>query len=193
MTKLRSSADIATMEASHKTLGNFNSGTFLYRPSPELSSFVQSKFKTLGNKKLRAMKFPDQDFLNTAFEGQWSALSWKTNALKMWRYWHTNIWNDDQVAVLHYIVDKPWAKRGNPDGLAGYLGKDGDIHMWWWDEYDGWVKERADQGEKELLCTVGKYVASKTGEESGEMRAISGGAQDYAKKWNGNKDGEDRC
>jgi inositol 3-alpha-galactosyltransferase len=36
-----------------------------------------------------------------------------------------------------------------------------------------------------LLGTVGKYVASESGEMNEEMRAIGGGAQDYAKKWEG--------
>lgn len=69
------------------------------------------------------------------------------------------------------------------DGTAGYLGKDGETHTWWWEEYGKWHAEREEQGERELLETVGKYVASETGEENEEMRAIGGGAQDFAKKW----------
>jgi inositol 3-alpha-galactosyltransferase len=183
MAKLSSSDQVAAVEPVPDTLSNFNSGTFLYRPSPALSKFVLKKFEDLGNKKLRAMKFPDQDFLNEAFDGRWDTLSWKTNALKTWRYWHTNIWRDDQVAVLHYIVDKPWAARGSADGTAGYLGKDGETHKWWWNEYENWEKERKEQGEAELLQTVGKYAANESGEENEEMRAIGGGAQDFAKKW----------
>jgi inositol 3-alpha-galactosyltransferase len=183
MAKLTSSDQLAKVEPVPETLSNFNSGTFLYKPSPALSKFVLKKFEDLGNAKLRAMKFPDQDFLNEAFDGRWSTLSWKTNALKTWRYWHTNIWRDDQVAVLHYIVDKPWAARVKPDGTAGYLGKDGETHKWWWDEYSNWEKARKEQGEDQLLETVGKYAANENGEENEEMRAIGGGAQDFAKKW----------
>lgn len=183
MAKLTSSDQLAAVEPVPETLSNFNSGTFLYKPSPTLSKFVLQKFEDLGNKKLRAMKFPDQDFLNQAFDERWESLSWKTNALKTWRYWHTNIWRDDQVAVLHYIVDKPWAARLEPDGTAGYLGKDGETHKWWWSEYAKWEKERKDQGEKELLKILGKYAANESGEENEEMRAIGGGAQDFARKW----------
>jgi inositol 3-alpha-galactosyltransferase len=185
MSKLSSSTALAAVEPSPETLSNFNSGTFLYRPSRALSQFVHKKFEDLGNAALRAMKFPDQDFLNEAFANRWSTLSWKTNALKTWRYWHTNIWIDEDVAVLHYIVDKPWAARVKPDGTAGYLGKDGATHTWWWKEFGNWEKERKEQGETELLGTVGKYVASEGGEMNEEMRAIGGGAQDYAKKWEG--------
>ncbi|KAF1915626.1 nucleotide-diphospho-sugar transferase [Ampelomyces quisqualis] len=183
MTKLNSSDDTATVEPDPYTLSNFNSGTFLYRPSPQLARFVRAKFAALGNANLRAMKFPDQDFLNEAFDTRWSPLSWRTNALKTWRYWHANIWADSAVAVLHYIVDKPWAARVNPDGTAGYLGKDGETHTWWWHEYARWEHERKAQGEEELLATVGKHVASATGDVSEEMRAVGGGAQDYANKW----------
>ncbi|CAI9627485.1 unnamed protein product [Alternaria burnsii] len=183
MAKLTAPEQLAQVRPEPYTLSNFNSGTFLYRPSKALAEFVLQKFQEIGNTRLRAMKFPDQDFLNEAFDGRWSTLSWKTNALKTWRYWHTNIWVDDQVAVLHYIVDKPWAARVKEDGTAGYLGKDGETHRWWWDEYANWSSEREKQGEKELLDIVGKYAAREDGQENEEMRAIGGGAQDFAKKW----------
>lgn len=180
---LTNGSQLAEVKAEPETFGNFNSGTFLYRPSAELSAFVHAKFEDLGNAKLRAMKFPDQDFLNAAFDGHWQSLSWKTNALKTWRYWHTNIWTDEDVAVLHYIVDKPWAARVKDDGTAGYLGKDGETHAWWWKEFARWHAEREAQGEKQLLETVAKYAAGENGEVDEEMRAIGGGAQDFAKKW----------
>jgi inositol 3-alpha-galactosyltransferase len=193
MAKLTSPDQLASIASSPDTLGNFNSGTFLYRPSPQLSTFVTSKFEELGNTALRAMKFPDQDFLNAAFDTRWSPLSWKTNALKTWRYWHTNFWRDEHVAVLHYIVDKPWAARINSDGTAGYLGKDGETHRWWWGEYARWESEREGQNETGLLEMVRKYVAGENGEVGEEMGAIGGKAQGYAKKWDGKDkaDGEE--
>lgn len=184
MAKLTDPSQLATVAPEPYTLSNFNSGTFLFRPSAALSSFVRAKFEELGNTRLRAMKFPDQDFLNAAFDGRWATLSWKTNALKTWRYWHPNIWRDDQVAVLHYIVDKPWAARVQPDGTAGYLRKDGETHRWWWNEFAQWSQAREAQSENTLLDVVRKYVANADGEEENEeMRAIGGGAQDFAKKW----------
>ena len=182
LTHLASPTDVAPVEDSPSTFSLFNSGTFLFRPSPSLSSFIQSHFGEMGTAHLRSLQFPDQDFLNEAFKGRWKSLSWKTNALKTWRYWHTNIWRDD-VAVLHYTVDKPWVARIKPGGSAGYLGKDGPTHQWWRDEFHKWHAEREAQGEKDLLDTVARYVASETGDENEELRAIGGGAQDYAKKW----------
>ena len=184
LTHLASPSDVAPVSASPKTFSLFNSGTFLFRPSPALSSFINSRFEEMGVAHLRSLQFPDQDFLNEVFNARWKSLSWRTNALKTWRYWHTNIWRDDaDVAVLHHIVDKPWAARVKSDGTAGYLGKDGATHQWWWDEFSNWKAEREAQGETELLDTVARYVAGESGSESEEMRAIGGGAQDYAKKW----------
>ncbi|KAI0571316.1 Glycosyltransferase family 8 protein [Pyrenophora tritici-repentis] len=194
MSRLTSSDQVAEVgeEGECYTLRNFNSGTFCWRPSKQIAQFVKDKFEQLGPDALRAMKFPDQDFLNEAFEGRWAALSWKTNALKTWQYWHTNFWVDNEVAVLHYIVDKPWAARVDEQGKAGYLGKDGETHKWWWAQFARWREERKGQGEHELLETMGLYVAGEGSEVSEEMRAIGGGAQDFAKKWEdkGEKEGE---
>jgi hypothetical protein len=47
------------------------------------------------------------------------------NGTKIMRYWHTNIWRDDDVACPHYIVDKPWVGRVSEDGVASYKRLDG--------------------------------------------------------------------
>ncbi|KAF2114760.1 nucleotide-diphospho-sugar transferase [Lophiotrema nucula] len=172
------------------TKGIFNSGTFLFRNLKSIRDFVFSEFDSMGVTKLRSMKFPDQDFLNAVFTGRWSSLPWSVNALKTWRYWHDNIWDDEKVAVLHYIVDKPWAKRVGEDGKAGYRGDDGETHSWWWNEYERWVVERQEQREMELVGTTSQFVASADGQENEEMRAIGGGAQNFAKKWEGEEEGE---
>lgn len=181
-------------ENDSETKGIFNSGTFVFKTSEELAEFVKERFENMAPEKLRSMKFPDQDFLNLVFSGRWESLSWKTNSLKTWRYWHPNIWSDDQVAVLHYIVDKPWAARvttdTNGNRTAGYLGKDGVTHQWWWDAYNMWHSIRLEQSEFELLDTVGRYVASENGISCSEMNAIGGGAQDFTKKWKSNKTSE---
>ncbi|OAL51453.1 glycosyl transferase family protein [Pyrenochaeta sp. DS3sAY3a] len=189
MSYVSSPDDVAHVDHDSPTLGNFNSGTFLFRPSPALSAFVHTHFTQLGTAALRAMKFPDQDFLNAAFARSWAPLSWRTNALKTWRYWHPTFWADDRVAVLHYIVDKPWAARVSATGKAGYAGKDGETHGWWWAEYAAWVGERERTGESELLAEVGRYVASEEGEVGEEMRAVGAGAQAFARKWEGRKGG----
>ena len=183
---------IAEVKSEPETMGEMNTGTFAFRPSSELRSFVLGKFESTAPRELRKLKFPDQDFLNIVFQGRWQALSWRTNALKTWRYWHPNMWRDDEVAVLHYIVDKPWAARvgTSPSGdkIAGYKGDDGETHSWWWNAFNKWTAERSSQNETKLLETAKQFTAREDGGDSEEMRAVGGGAQDYAKKWSKQQD-----
>lgn len=56
--------------------------------------------------------FPDQDLLGHLFSpNKWIKLPWYYNAIKTFRYWHGNFYTDEEVRVLHYIVDKPWNRR----------------------------------------------------------------------------------
>lgn len=158
-----------------------NGGLFLFRPSSSLWSSMLNTFKTWGsNGKLKTFKFPDQDFLAEFFRGRWRPVPWCFNALKTWRYWHENIWRDDEVVCLHYIVDKPWTKRVGSDGKAGYKGDDGETHKWWWNEWEAWLAERRASGKEEVASLVSGYVAGGGNEEG--FNAIGGGVQDFAKK-----------
>lgn len=195
-TPLNNSEDIAPVDSGSETKGIFNSGTFVFHPSPSIKSFVLDVFNNTPVKELKKLKFPDQDFLNIVFRSRWASLSWRTNALKTWRYWHPNIWVDDKVAVLHYIVDKPWVARVQTDDddqsrkIAGYKGDDGETHSWWWAEFGRWKAQREQANEHELVAAVGRYVAGERGDEEvdEDMKAIGGGAQNFAKKW---KDGKE--
>ncbi|WWD17979.1 hypothetical protein CI109_102425 [Kwoniella shandongensis] len=63
-------------------------------------------------------KFPDQDLLAEVFKGKWKPLPWWCNALKTLRAVHKDIWRDEEVRLIHYILDKPWNKR--PASLPAY-------------------------------------------------------------------------
>lgn len=172
-----------------------NGGLFLFNPSKDLWSRMYSHFSSLATSgRLATFKFPDQDFLADFFKDRWTPLPWKFNALKTWRYWHPGFWRDEEVVCLHYIVDKPWARRIREDGVAGYKGKDGKTHGWWWKEYEEWVKSREVAGLENVVRLVSEHVAGSDGVESAEMRAIGGGAQDFAKtgKDHRNADGEEK-
>ena len=73
------------------------------------------------------------------------------------------MWRDDEVCGLHYIVDKPWARRIAQDGVAGHLGRDGVTHGWWWSVWDQWRGE--SEGEKELLEIAEALVPGALDEE----------------------------
>ena len=78
------------------------------------------------------------------------------------RSWHPNIWRDDGVIGLHYIVDKPWEKRVASDGIGGHLGRDGETHQWWWGVWDDWRGQR----EGELVEIMEDLVAKPLDEET---------------------------
>ncbi|KAF2713986.1 glycosyltransferase family 8 protein [Pleomassaria siparia CBS 279.74] len=168
-----------------------NSGMFLFKASPQLWDKMIDFFNT--TPLLEEFKFPDQDFLAEFFKNKWLSLGWQFNAIKTMRYWHQNIWRDEEVVCLHYIVDKPWTKRVDEDGVAGYLGKDGVTHGWWWDELESWRIEMVEKGEEEGLRIAMNHVAKSIGEgddESEEMRAIGSSVQAFAKnKKPGQEDG----
>ena len=159
-----------------------NGGMFLYHPSRDLWNDMINYFNK--SDKLGTYKFPDQDFLADYFRNRWISLGWQYNALKTMRYWHPNIWRDEEVRCLHYIVDKPWAKHV-VNGVAGYRGNDGETHTWWWNEFDDWRRAREEDGDTEVLELIGKgaHMATKDGSENehADMKAISSSVQAFAK------------
>ena len=142
------------------TYALLNGGLFLYHPSSSLWDALNSHF--LNSKELSTYRFPDQDFLASFFLSKWRPLPWKYNALKTMRSWHSNIWRDDEVMGLHYIVDKPWERRVASDGIGGHLGRDGETHKWWWRVWDDWRKQR----NGELIGIMDSLVAQPLDEEN---------------------------
>lgn len=134
-----------------------NSGLFLFEPSHETWEKMLDFLNT--SPLLKDYLFPDQDFLADFFRDRWTSVGWQYNALKTWRYWHPEIWRDEEVRNLHYIVDKPWSKRVGKDGKAGYLGNDGITHGWWWTEYERWVEARKEMGETKPLELMAEHCA----------------------------------
>lgn len=140
-----------------------NSGVFLCRPSQPLWERIE-KFRK-EDPRVKDFAFPDQNFLDVFFRDRWVSIGWQYNAKKTHRYWHSEAWRDEEVRALHYIVDKPWAKRIGEDGVAGYLGRDGVTHGWWWEEFgrwEGWI-EGQEKGKEVLKC-VREHVAKPKGE-----------------------------
>lgn len=145
------------------TLALLNGGLFLYKPHEELWQTMYQFFLTSPN--LKSYHFPDQDFLAEFFRGKWLSLPWKYNALKTMKQWHPNIWRDEEVKGLHYIVDKPWQKRVASDGIGGHLGRDGATHEWWWDVYEEWKDQIQQDANLQLLHTLQRLVAEPLNEE----------------------------
>jgi inositol 3-alpha-galactosyltransferase len=153
-----------TSPSPHKLL---NGGMFIFHPSEGLWDRMLDVFNT--TPLLSTFMFPDQDFLAFFFVNKWYALGWQYNAIKTMRYWHPNIWRDEEVICLHYIVDKPWAKRVGLDGVAGYKGLDGVTHCWWWQLYQYWEDERTSDGRggNEAIALLKKLIAPADTMEGG--------------------------
>jgi inositol 3-alpha-galactosyltransferase len=134
-----------------------NSGLFIL--SPFQTQWEEMMMFLSESEKVKSYLFPDQDFLADFFRGRWKSMSWKYNALKTMRYWHQNLWVDEEVRNLHYIVDKPWSRRIGSDGSAGHLGKDGVTHQWWWDDFEEWEQGRKKEGRSDVLDSMRSVVA----------------------------------
>ena len=78
------------------------------------------------------MDFADQSLLSDLFKGRWVPLPYIYNALKTlrWENVHSEIWRDDKVKNIHYILaPKPWDEM-NAGGKN--ISKD-PTHGWWVD------------------------------------------------------------
>ena len=145
---------------SRPTYKLLNGGMLLFHPTSELWQQMLDFFNTTD--RLKTYQFPDQDFLADFFRDKWQPVSWKFNALKTMRYWHPRLWSDEDLIVLHYIVDKPWERQVSDDGVAGHLGRDGATHQWWWDAYRRWLNDRNSSEEDDVSL---KVIGSLIGKE----------------------------
>ena len=141
-----------------------NGGVFVFRPSLDLLEDILDEFRT--NPALAKYQFPDQDFLAAFFVHRWMPLSWRYNAIKTMQNWHPDIWRDDDVKALHYIVDKPWEKQVATDGVARYLGRDGLTHKWWWGVYHSWWNKRGG----EVVDILDTLVAPELSDEANQRQ-----------------------
>jgi len=139
------SAYLLSESRKHRAL---NSGLIILHPGPSLFGGIA---RFLNESPLvPTMVYADQDFLTEFFRGRWKSLGWQYNALKTLRYIHPNIWRDEAVMNVHYIVRKPW------DEGRVERGEDSVTYGWWWDEWQDWevgVREELgdDEGGKVVL------------------------------------------
>ncbi|EPQ28292.1 uncharacterized protein PFL1_04119 [Pseudozyma flocculosa PF-1] len=110
-----------------------NSGLVVLRPDSTTLRRMIERINT--DPRVVAYRFPDQDFLADWFEDRVKILPWTYNALKKLKTVHPNIWRDQEVRNVHYILDKPW-KLGRPGTPANPKDIDAEIHSWWWDAFD---------------------------------------------------------
>ena len=99
------------------------------------------------------MVFPDQDILAIVYRGRWKPLPYVYNALKPMRDCHSALWRDEDVKVLHYILNKPWESRG----FDGDDEVESTHRLWWeaWDEVEReWIGSEAGEEKRWLFERV---------------------------------------
>ncbi|KAI0257592.1 glycosyltransferase family 8 protein [Lactifluus subvellereus] len=130
-----------------------NSGLVIITPSSTLARSITDFLRT--SPLVPTFSFPDQDLLAAFFQGRWKPLPWVYNALKTLRVIHKNLWRDEEVRCLHYILsDKPWKARVQESDAVDDLA---EMDRWWWERFDGLIKELGDDSETQelLLANVG--------------------------------------
>jgi len=93
------------------------------------------------------MDFADQSLLSDLFKGCWVPLPYTYNALKTlrWEGVHAEIWRDDKVKNIHYILaPKPWDEI---DAEGRNTSKD-PTHAWWVDANLERLKGEKERGLK---------------------------------------------
>ncbi|OUM53570.1 hypothetical protein BVG19_g2865 [[Candida] boidinii] len=94
-------------EYEYEDLHLCNSGLLVIDPLPE---HYESILKALGDEeKIQSYIFPDQDLISDVFKGKWLSLSYIYNCLKTFNLIHKDIWDLNEIKIIHYILTpKPW-------------------------------------------------------------------------------------
>jgi len=124
-------------------LGFMNGGLQVVNPSKavydQIVSFMESDAVN--------MDFADQSLLSDLYRGRWVPLPYIYNALKTlrWEGVHPEIWRDDKVKNIHYILaPKPWDEV---DAEGNNISKDA-THAWWVDVNQERLKAEKEKGVK---------------------------------------------
>jgi len=140
-----------------RTHANLNAGLVLLHPSAHLFSQISNFLQT--SPLIPTFHFADQDLLVEVFRNKWMPLAWQYNALKTGRYQHQDMWRDEEVCNIHYIMEKPWVEGRTKDG------KDAVWNGRWWDEFGDWkVEVYKTLGQEKADMIVGE-VKRWCGEE----------------------------
>ena len=80
-------------------------------------------------------------------------MPWCYNALKTLRKIHQQLWRDEEVRCLHYILAvKPWQTK-----VVDEWEK--EMHQWWWDRFHLLEARLSQEGDEETLKLVRENVA----------------------------------
>ncbi|KHJ30332.1 putative glycosyl transferase family protein [Erysiphe necator] len=104
-----------------------NTGLLVINPSTSTFNYIIEFLRS--DTKLK-VDFAEQSLLSELFHGRWVPLPYTYNALKTlrWRGVHSEIWRDECVKNIHYILTpKPWEEI---DAEGKSVSKE-PTHQWW--------------------------------------------------------------
>ncbi|OCF33313.1 galactinol synthase [Kwoniella heveanensis BCC8398] len=107
----------STAPDSPRTSHLLNSGLVILHPSKTTLQQIVHHLNT--SPTIAKVQFADQDVMAEVFRARWKPLPWWCNALKTLRAVHQDVWRDEEVRLIHYILDKPWHRR--PAHLAPHV------------------------------------------------------------------------
>lgn len=121
-TQARLTTPLAPSDFSKSTHDRLNSGLVVLRPSRSTFDGIVSFLNT--DPRVATYKFPDQDLLADFFKDRFLPISYRYNALKTLRYCHAEMWRDEDVKNVHFILKKPWYYT-LPESDPDY-----EVHAW---------------------------------------------------------------
>ncbi|KAK3504798.1 nucleotide-diphospho-sugar transferase [Neurospora crassa] len=144
--------------SSPRTHHLLNSGTVVLTPSKPQFDALLDAINT--HPDVPHMVFPDQDILAIVYRGKWKPLPYVYNALKPMRDCHSTLWRDEDVKILHYILNKPWESRDFDEN-----DKVESTHrLWWgvWEEVEReWTGGEAGEEKRRLFDSVLRSVVAQ--------------------------------
>lgn len=103
-----------------------NCGLVVLNPNPEEFSLIVEHIKNSEKYPPTMLNFAEQSLLSYIYQEKWFSLPYIYNALKTLRTVHKKLWNDDDVKIVHYILNKPW------NDMNEGVDSDDPTHAWWW-------------------------------------------------------------
>ncbi|KAL4541123.1 hypothetical protein Ndes2437B_g05508 [Nannochloris sp. 'desiccata'] len=105
----------------------FNAGFLVLTPDKKELERMESELIEMNGQGIAQWRFAEQDFLNLYFYGRWKWLPAIYNAQKRIKYHHPSLWHLEDIAVLHYVDEKPWSHR---DSEENQMYRE-EVELWW--------------------------------------------------------------
>jgi inositol 3-alpha-galactosyltransferase len=105
----------------------FNAGLLVLIPDKKERERMESELAKMNGQGIAKWRFAEQDFLNLYFEGRWQPLPFIYNAQKTIKCHHPDVWRLEDIAVMHYVDEKPWSHRDSEEN-QGYRE---EVDLWW--------------------------------------------------------------